>query len=74
MQKWIDKFTNFLLTNSINKLNNIKNWTKEVSDGITTLPTKDQEKFKRSEKDKNLLQNVMTHLRDVKQIKDKTDE
>ena len=74
VQKWINKFTNFLLTNAVNKLQNIKNWAKEVNDGISNLPTKDMEKFKRSEKDKNLLQVVMTHLRDVKQIKDKTDE
>jgi hypothetical protein len=62
------------MTNTLKKLNNIKAWTKEVNDGISNLPTKDMDKFKRSDKDKNLLQIVMTHLRDVKQIKEKTDE
>lgn len=69
---WIDKFTTFLLDNTTRKLHNIEKWTSEVNDGINTLPNKDMEKFKKSQKDKALLQTVMTHLRDVKQIREKT--
>jgi hypothetical protein len=54
-------------------LKNIENWTKEVDEGISVLPSKDIEQFKKKQqKEKKILITVMTHLRDVKQIKDIT--
>lgn len=66
VQKWIEKFTSFLMDNFKTKLKNIEQWSKEVNEGITTLPNKDMEKFKKGEREKKLLITVMTHLRDVK--------
>jgi dynein heavy chain len=64
---WIDTYTNFLLDNTIKQIQNIDTFINDVRDGIKTLPagtgTKD---------DNAKLMKVMTHLSDVKQIKDKT--
>lgn len=70
---WIDKYINFLYTNFKTKLTNIEKWTAEVDEGISVLPSKDINQFKKKqEKEKKILITVMTHLRDVKQIKDIT--
>lgn len=73
---WIDKYINFLHVNFKNKLQNIEYWTKEVKDGIAVLPDEKKmsnEKNKpQQEKEKKTLITVMTHLRDVKQIKEIT--
>jgi hypothetical protein len=63
------------MENFKNKLKNIESWTKEVHEGISSLPKQQAEGVKvRSEKEKKLLITVMTHLRDVKQIKENTVE
>lgn len=73
IERWINKFTSFLMDNFKNKLHNIESWTKEVHEGISTLPKQQADGAKvRSDKEKKLLITVMTHLRDVKQIKENT--
>lgn len=72
IQFWIEKYTGFLLTNFKQKLKNIETWTNDVKEGTAVLPTKEIEKFKRSETEKRKLIVVMTHLRDVKQIREGT--
>lgn len=64
---WIDKFTLFLRNKSTTCIGNMNAFIAEVSDGIKTLPANAEK-----EKDKRLLTKVMTHLRDINQIKDKT--
>jgi ribosomal protein S2 len=61
-----------MLTNFKTKLRNIENWTNDVKEGTQVLPTKDIAKFKSSESERRKLQTVMTHLRDVKQIREGT--
>jgi len=67
INSWIDKYTKFLLVNTQTEINNIINFTKEVSDGIKNVPHKVE-----SQDEKDTLMKVMTHLRDVKMIKDHT--
>lgn len=66
---WIDRFTSFLYDNTIKQLHNIQGFIKEVSEGIKVLP-----KDLTTERDKQLLTKVMTHLRDVTQINKHTVE
>ena len=69
IESWILRFTNYLLDNSTKQLNNIQAFIGDVKKGITVLP-----KDLTTERDKTLLTKVMTHLRDVTQIKDQTVE
>ena len=69
IHNWIEKFTQFLYDNTTRQLKNIQNFIKEVQDGIKVLP-----KDLNSKSDKQLLTKVMTHLRDVNQIKEQTVE
>ena len=62
---WINKYTKFLLENTVTEIKNLISFTKEVAEGIQKVP----EKVK-SQEEKDLLMKVMTHLRDVKMIKD----
>ena len=57
------------MDNTIKEINNIKKFIKELSDGIKVLP---YESKIDSKSEKDLLMRVMTHLRDVKMIKDRT--
>lgn len=56
-----------MLNNTIAQINNIKEFINTVSEGIKVVP-----KGSESEAEKAQLMSVMTHLRDVKVIKDKT--
>jgi dynein heavy chain len=67
IEKWIEKFTSFLLENTNNQLKNTQNFIDDVKGGIKELP-----KGLISQKEKTMLTKVMTHLRDVSQIKDMT--
>ena len=64
---WIDTYTNFLLNNTTKQINNIKTFVTQVSEGIKVIPTANE-----TDREKKQLMEVMTHLRDVKTIKDKT--
>ena len=64
---WINRHTNFLLDNTVAGIQNIDKFIAEVSNGIKVVPTSSETK-----RDKDLLMQVMTHLRDVKMIKDRT--
>jgi hypothetical protein len=64
---WINTYTSFLLNNTIQEVKNIEQFIEEVSNGIKVLPQAAEKKS-----DKELLMRVMTHLRDVKMIKDRT--
>ena len=66
---WIDRFTSFLYDNTTKQMNNIQNFVNEVQSGIKVIP-----KDLNTERDKQLLTKVMTHLRDVTQIKEQTVE
>lgn len=65
--EWIDAYTHFLLSNTITEIQNIQKFIDEVQSGIKVLPEGSETK-----KEKELLMQVMTHLRDVKMIKDRT--
>ena len=67
ISEWIEAYTSFLLNNTINEISNIQNFIDEVTSGIKVLPEQAETK-----KEKELLMQVMTHLRDVKMIKDRT--
>ena len=67
INSWIKKYTNFLLNNTNKEISNIKKFIQEVTDGIKKVPESAD-----SQHEKDLLMKVMTHLRDVKMIKDKT--
>lgn len=69
INEWIDKFTSFLYDNTMKQLHNIQGFIKEVSEGIKVLP-----KDLTTDRDKQLLTKVMTHLRDVTQINKHTVE
>jgi len=69
VQEWIEAYTSFLLNNTIAEINNIQKFIDEVTNGIKTLPESSETK-----REKELLMQVMTHLRDVKMIKDRTFE
>ena len=65
--EWIEAYTSFLLNNTVNEISNIQKFIDEVTHGIKVLPEQAETK-----KEKELLMQVMTHLRDVKMIKDRT--
>jgi dynein heavy chain, axonemal len=67
INSWIKKYTKFLLDNTQREINNMIEFTREVSEGIKKVPGKVQ-----SQEEKDILMKVMTHLRDVKMIKDHT--
>jgi hypothetical protein len=67
IEAWIIAHTSFLLNNTMRQIQNINHFIKEVSEGIKVVP-----KSNESEAEKAQLMAVMTHLRDVKMIKDKT--
>lgn len=67
--RWIDTYTCFLLDNTMRKIENIDKFIKEVDEGIKD---KNLPKGSDSNEDKAKLMKVMTHLSDVKQIKDRT--
>jgi len=65
--EWINTYTSFLLNNTIKEIGNIEEFITEVTEGIKNPPTSADKKS-----DKDHLMRVMTHLRDVKMIKDRT--
>jgi hypothetical protein len=67
IQLWIDAHTNFLLSNTTQQIQNIKKFISDVSEGIKVVP-----KSNETPAERQALMAVMTHLRDVKMIKDKT--
>lgn len=67
VEQWIDKWTLFLFNNLTLELSNILKFIDEVDHGIEVLPESAD-----NEKDKALLMKVMTHLRDMKAIKEPT--
>jgi len=69
INNWIDRYTSFLYDNTTKQMANIQNFVNEVQSGIKVIP-----KDLKSDSDKQLLTKVMTHLRDVTQIKDQTVE
>ena len=56
-----------MLNNTVNEISNIQKFIDEVTGGIKVLPEQAE-----SKREKELLMQVMTHLRDVKMIKDRT--
>jgi hypothetical protein len=64
---WIDTYTHFLLDNTVKQIQNIDNFINDVRSGIKVLP-----KASDTKEDKELLMKVMTHLSDVKMIRDRT--
>lgn len=64
---WIQAHTSFLLNNTTNQINNIKQFITDVNDGTRVVP-----KSNETAEEKAALMSVMTHLRDVKMIKQKT--
>jgi len=67
VEEWIVAHTSFLLNNTIAQINNIKEFIHNVDEGIKVVP-----KSNESPSEIAQLQAVMSHLRDVKVIKDKT--
>lgn len=67
IELWITTHTNFLLNNTTQQIRNIKQFITDVSEGIKVVP-----KGNESPAERTALMAVMTHLRDVKMIKDKT--
>lgn len=67
VDEWISCYTSFLLSNTIAEIKNIEAFIEDVSEGIKVIP-----KSADSKADKEILMRVMTHLRDVKMIKDRT--
>ena len=65
INSWMNCYTDFLLKNTVKEIENIIAFVHEVSDGIKNVPQKAD-----SQDEKDLLMKVMTHLRDVKMIKD----
>lgn len=64
---WINRYTNFLFNNTVNEIGNISKFIDDVTKGIKVIPESSE-----SKREKELLMQVMSHLRDVKMIKDKT--
>lgn len=64
---WIDRYTSFLLDNTYKQIENIDEFITSVQTGIRVTP-----EGTGTNEDKELLMKVMTHLSDVKQIKDRT--
>jgi gas vesicle protein len=69
INSWIERYTSYLYDNTTKQMNNIQGFVNEVQSGIKVIP-----KDLATERDKQLLTKVMTHLRDVTQIKDQTVE
>jgi len=67
IELWINTHTNFLLNNTTQQIRNIKQFISDVTEGIKVVP-----KGNESPAERSALMSVMTHLRDVKMIKDKT--
>ena len=60
INNWIDRFTSFLYDNTTKQLQNVQGFIGEVQSGIKELP-----KDLTTDREKQLLTKVMTHLRDV---------
>jgi dynein heavy chain len=69
IKEWIDTHTNFLLDNTIREINNIDKFIGTVREGIKVVP---EEKNIHKQEQKDLLMEVMGHLRDVKMIQQRT--
>jgi len=69
IEAWIQTHTSFILNNTMQQIQNINNFIHEVTEGIKVVP-----KSSDTAAEKAILMQVMTHLRDVKMIKDKTIE
>lgn len=65
--QWINTYISFLMDNTVQQLKNIEEFNAEISEGIKVLP-----KGSSTKQERDLLMKVMTHLRDVKMIKDRT--
>jgi len=64
--EWITAYTGFLLDNTTREIRNIEKFISDVENGIQKPPTSAT-----TAKEKERLSEVMTHLRDVKMIKDR---
>jgi dynein heavy chain len=69
IKEWIDTHTNFLLDNTVREINNIDKFINTVRDGIRVIP---EESKIHMPQEKDLLMQVMGHLRDVKMIQERT--
>lgn len=69
IKQWIEAYQNFLLNNTVREIDNINNFVDTVREGIKVLP---EESKIHLQEQKDLLMNVMTHLRDVKMIQKRT--
>ena len=67
IQLWINRHTSFLVNNTLKQIQNIDAFIQDVKHGIRVTPDGSG-----TQEDKELLMQVMTHLSDVKQIKDRT--
>jgi len=65
--QWIDRYTSFLMDNTIAEIKNIQSFIDDVAVGIKVIPESAE-----SKKEKELLMKVMEHIRDVKMIRDRT--
>jgi tRNA(Glu) U13 pseudouridine synthase TruD len=65
--EWIEAYTSFLFNNTVSEITNIQKFIDEVGNGIKVIPEGAE-----SKREKEILMQVMTHLRDVKMIKDRT--
>jgi hypothetical protein len=64
---WIEKYTQFLLTNTTAEISNIQVFIERVEKGIENLPERSE-----TQAEKDRLMEVMEHLRDVKMITENT--
>jgi dynein heavy chain len=64
---WINAYISFLMDNTVQQMKNIEEFNIEITEGIKQLP-----KGSSTKQERDLLMKVMTHLRDVKMIKDRT--
>lgn len=69
IKHWIEAYQNFLLNNTVREIDNINNFVEGVREGIKVLP---EESKIHLQEQKDLLMSVMTHLRDVKMIQERT--
>jgi len=67
ISEWIEAYTSFLFNNTMSEIHNIQKFIDEVANGIKVIPENSE-----SKREKEILMQVMTHLRDVKMIKDRT--
>ena len=67
VSQWINCYTSFLLDNTLKQIENIDNFITNVKQGIVKLPESVE-----TADDKKLLMTVMTHLSDIRSIKNKT--